>query len=143
MWNIQNGHNLHRLQRVEEAEVTCLLPLRENTYLSVGWNRKIIVYDVTSAKKTLVPAGESWGGGHLHSEDILAADYCPSLGLLVTASYDGEIIVWNTDTQRVFVYLRRCPPGRRCAAPQASQMTARCTKESAQTPRPRTSGDCG
>ncbi|KAM3922899.1 cilia- and flagella-associated protein 337-like [Leptodactylus fuscus] len=109
MWNIQNGHHLHRLQALEESEVTRILPLKEHRFLSVGWNRKIIVYDVTKIENTYVPADESWRGGHLHKEDILDADYCPLLGLLVTASYDGEIIVWNTETQRMFLYLRRCP----------------------------------
>ncbi|XP_069604801.1 cilia- and flagella-associated protein 337-like [Ranitomeya imitator] len=108
IWNIQNGHNLHRLQPVAEAEVTCVIPVSDQKYLSVGWNRKIIVYDVTRAKDTHVPADESWKDGHLHKEDILSADYCPSLGLLVTGSYDGEIIVWNTETQRRFLYLRQC-----------------------------------
>ncbi|KAM4663576.1 cilia- and flagella-associated protein 337-like [Discoglossus pictus] len=108
IWNVQNGHNLHKLQPVEEAEVTCILQLKEQTFLSVGWNRKIVVYDVTKMQNTYVPANDSWRGGHLHQEDILTADFCPSLGLLATASYDGEIIVWNTETQRIYIYLRRC-----------------------------------
>ncbi|XP_075034068.1 cilia- and flagella-associated protein 337-like [Mixophyes fleayi] len=106
IWNIQNGHNLHRFQPVEEAEVTCVLPVKEKKFLSVGWNRKIVIYDITKTENMYVPADESWKGGHLHREDILAADYCPSLGLLVTASFDGEIIVWNTETQRMYLYLR-------------------------------------
>ncbi|KAM8945715.1 LOW QUALITY PROTEIN: cilia- and flagella-associated protein 337-like [Pelodytes ibericus] len=108
VWNVQNGHNLHRLQPVEEAEVTCVLPLRDQTFLSVGWNRKIVMYDVTNTENMYVSADSSWKGGHPHKEDILTADFCPSLGLLVTGSFDGEIIVWNTETQRVYIYLRKC-----------------------------------
>ncbi|XP_077316835.1 cilia- and flagella-associated protein 337-like isoform X3 [Lithobates pipiens] len=109
IWNIQNGHNLHRLQPVEEVEVTGVLALREHTVLSVGWNRKIVTYNVTKTENMYVPAKEGWKGGHLHKDDIMAADYCPSLGLLVTASFDGEIIVWNVETQRLYLYLRKCP----------------------------------
>ncbi|XP_053308771.1 WD repeat-containing protein on Y chromosome-like [Spea bombifrons] len=109
IWNIQNGHNLHRLQPVDEAEVTCVLPLGDQRLLSVGWNRKIILYDTTNTENMYVTANASWKGGHQHKEDILTADFCPSLGLLVTASFDGEIIVWNTETQRVYVYLRERP----------------------------------
>ncbi|XP_018431164.1 PREDICTED: WD repeat-containing protein on Y chromosome-like, partial [Nanorana parkeri] len=109
IWNMQNGHNLHRLQTVEGSEVTCVLALREQTFLSVGWNRKIITYDITQSKNMYVPANESWKGGHVHTNDIMAADYCPSLGLLVTASFDGEMIVWNVETQKLYRYLRRRP----------------------------------
>uniref|UniRef100_A0A8C5R5F8 EF-hand domain-containing protein n=1 Tax=Leptobrachium leishanense TaxID=445787 RepID=A0A8C5R5F8_9ANUR len=112
VWNIQNGHNLHRLQPVEEAEVTCVLPLRDQTFLSVGWNRKIVLYDITNVENLYVSADAMWRGGHPHKEDILTADFCPSLGLLVTGSFDGEIIVWNVETQRVYLYLRKCPHNR-------------------------------
>ncbi|KAM4034908.1 cilia- and flagella-associated protein 337-like [Anomaloglossus baeobatrachus] len=105
--NIQNGDNLHRLQPVEETEVTGVFPLNDQKYLTVGWNRKIIVYDVNRVEDTHVPADDSWKGGHLHKEDVLSADYCPSLGLLVTACYDGEIIVWNVQTQQRLLYLRQ------------------------------------
>ncbi|XP_040187600.1 WD repeat-containing protein on Y chromosome-like isoform X2 [Rana temporaria] len=110
IWNIQNGHNLHRLQPVGEGEeVTRVLSLRENTVLSVGWNRKIVTYNVANTEKMYVPPDEGWKGGHLHKDDIMAADYCPSLGLLVTASFDGEIIAWNVETQRLYLYLRKRP----------------------------------
>ncbi|KAM4691166.1 LOW QUALITY PROTEIN: cilia- and flagella-associated protein 337-like [Rhinophrynus dorsalis] len=112
IWNVQNGLNLHRLEPVEEVEVTCVLPLKEQKYLSVGWNRKIVIYDVTKIDNMYIPANDSWGAGHLHKEDILSVDFCPSLGLLVTASFDGEIIVWNTETQRLYLYLRKCDRAR-------------------------------
>ncbi|XP_068118293.1 cilia- and flagella-associated protein 337-like [Hyperolius riggenbachi] len=112
VWNIQNGHNLHRLQPTDEAEVTCVLPLRDHKFLSAGWNRKIVTYDISNTEKFSVLGDDSWKGGHLHKDDILAADYCPSLSLLATASFDGEIIIWNPETQRLYLYLRRCPPDR-------------------------------
>ncbi|MEE6506938.1 hypothetical protein FKM82_007907 [Ascaphus truei] len=70
IWNVQNGHNLHRLQAVEDAEVTCILPLREHKFLTVGWNRKIVIYDTTQMEtpssdgsSLLARADEKgWGG---------------------------------------------------------------------------------
>ena len=46
MWNFQNGHNLHKLEPVEEAEVTGILQLPDKkVFLTVGWNQKIVTYD--------------------------------------------------------------------------------------------------
>nr|XP_015211450.1 PREDICTED: WD repeat-containing protein on Y chromosome-like isoform X2 [Lepisosteus oculatus] len=109
VWNIQNGHNLHKLEAIAEAEVTGVICFQDNKLLTVGWNRKLALYSITDPGKTYVPADLSWKGGQVHSDDILAVDYCPSLGLLATASFDGELIVWTLDTQRSFVYLRRAP----------------------------------
>ncbi|XP_069460663.1 cilia- and flagella-associated protein 337-like [Ambystoma mexicanum] len=112
VWNIQNGHNLHRLEAVEEAEVTAIIPLRDSTFLTGGWSRRIVTYDLSQSENLHVAADRSWRGGQLHREDILAADYCPVLGLLATASFDGEIIVWKTETQRLYLYLRKVTPRR-------------------------------
>ncbi|XP_031750588.1 WD repeat-containing protein on Y chromosome isoform X2 [Xenopus tropicalis] len=112
IWNIQNGHNLHQLEPVEDAEITCIVASQENVFLTVGWNRKIVTYDIPKTNEVYVPANHSWKGGQLHQEDILTADFCPSLGLLATASFDGEIILWNAETQRLYLYLRQCPQAR-------------------------------
>ena len=46
VWNFQNGHNLHKLEPVSEAEVTGILPYFDRKMiLAVGWGRKIIRYD--------------------------------------------------------------------------------------------------
>lgn len=46
MWNFQNGHNLHKLEPVDESEVTGVLSLVEKEYmLTVGWSRTITKYD--------------------------------------------------------------------------------------------------
>ncbi|XP_019371875.1 PREDICTED: WD repeat-containing protein on Y chromosome-like isoform X1 [Gavialis gangeticus] len=109
VWNIQNGHNVHQLEVVDEAEVTGLVVLQSRTLLAVGWSRKIVLYHFWEPGALFVTATCSWKGGQLHKEDILAVDYCPALGLLATASFDGEIIVWNSESQRVFLYLRETP----------------------------------
>ena len=46
VWNFQNGHNLHKLEPEEEAEVTGIVPLVDmKIIIAVGWSRKITVYD--------------------------------------------------------------------------------------------------
>lgn len=46
MWNFQNGHNLHKLEAIAEAEVTGIMPLLDKKIiLSVGWSRQITIYD--------------------------------------------------------------------------------------------------
>ncbi|XP_072501621.1 cilia- and flagella-associated protein 337-like isoform X10 [Notamacropus eugenii] len=107
VWDIQRGHILHKLEMVEDVEVTGVVPVRKHVFLTVGWNRKIILYDCSKTEALYVPADKSWKGGQLHKEDILAVDYCPSLDLLATASFDGEIIVWKVETQRPHHYVRK------------------------------------
>nr|XP_005283176.2 WD repeat-containing protein on Y chromosome-like isoform X1 [Chrysemys picta bellii] len=112
VWHIQTGHNLHQLEVVEEAEVTGLVALRDQSLLTVGWNQKIVLYDFCEPEALYVTAHPSWKGGQLHKEDILTVDYCPSLGLLASASFDGEIIMWDVESQSVYLYLRQAQPER-------------------------------
>lgn len=53
-----------------------------------------------------VKADVSWKGGQRHEEDILASAYSPSLGLFVTASFDGEICVWSLEKESLYCQLR-------------------------------------
>ncbi|XP_034646268.1 WD repeat-containing protein on Y chromosome-like isoform X2 [Trachemys scripta elegans] len=112
VWHIQTGHNLHQLEVVEEAEVTGLVALQDQSLLTVGWNQKIVLYDFCEPEALYVTAHPSWKGGQLHKEDILTVDYCPSLGLLASASFDGEIIMWDVESQSVYLYLRQAQPER-------------------------------
>ncbi|KAK6478273.1 hypothetical protein HHUSO_G20561 [Huso huso] len=101
VWNVQNGHNLYKLESVAEAEVTRVLCYQDHKFLAVGWSRQLALYNTTDHRNTYVMADLSWRGGQLHKEDILAADSCPVLELLATASFDEDIIAWNTETQQV------------------------------------------
>jgi WD40 repeat protein len=47
-----------------------------------------------------------WKGGQEHSDDILAAAFLPP-NTLATASYDGEIILWNTNSEQASRRLRQ------------------------------------
>ncbi|XP_060573290.1 WD repeat-containing protein on Y chromosome-like isoform X4 [Ruditapes philippinarum] len=107
VWNFQNGHNLHKLEAVAEAEVTGIMPLVDKkVILSVGWSRQITIYDDSDPDSMYLQAQKNWKGGQLHKDDILTIDFCPP-NLLCTASFDGEIIVWDVETEKIFVRLRK------------------------------------
>lgn len=53
-----------------------------------------------------VTANNGWKGGQLHQDDILTIDYCPP-NYVVTGGFDGEIIVWDLETEKVFARLRK------------------------------------
>ncbi|XP_076809582.1 cilia- and flagella-associated protein 337-like isoform X1 [Clavelina lepadiformis] len=105
VWNFQNGNCLHELEAVEEAEVTGILSFQERNILSVGWSRKIAIYDDSDPDATNVGAKTKWKGGQLHEDDILAVAHGPP-NLLATGSYDGCILVWNEETQQLYIPLR-------------------------------------
>ncbi|KAK3593630.1 hypothetical protein CHS0354_025521 [Potamilus streckersoni] len=110
VWNFQNGHNLHKLEPVAEAEVTGIYPHTDRkVIIAVGWSRKMAIYDDADPDNMYVPAQCNWKGGQLHQDDILTMDYCPP-NFLVTASFDGEIIVWDVETEKIFVRLRKGQP---------------------------------
>ncbi|KAK7112140.1 cilia- and flagella-associated protein 337-like isoform X2 [Littorina saxatilis] len=111
VWNFQNGHNLHKLEpAVGEAEVTGIMPiLDKKVILSVGWSRLLTVYDDADGDNVYVSAEYNWKGGQLHKDDILCCDYCPP-HYLATGGFDGEIIVWDLETEKVFARLRKGQP---------------------------------
>ena len=53
-----------------------------------------------------LPPMHHWKGGQIHKDDILTIDFCPP-NLLCTASFDGEIIVWDVETEKIFIRLRK------------------------------------
>ncbi|XP_059147520.1 WD repeat-containing protein on Y chromosome-like [Physella acuta] len=110
VWNFQNGHNLHKLEAVGENEITGIVQLPEKkVILTVGWNQKIVTYDDSDADSMNLAANVTWKGGQLHKDDILTVDFAPP-NFLATASFDGEIIVWEADTEKIYVRLRKGQP---------------------------------
>ncbi|KAL5017844.1 hypothetical protein ScPMuIL_003566 [Solemya velum] len=110
VWNFQNGHNLQCLEPVAEAEVTGVMPLADrNIILAVGWSRLITSYDNSDPDNMYLKATTAWKGGQLHQDDILSIDFCPP-NFLATSSFDGEIIVWNLETEKIFVRLNKGSP---------------------------------
>nr|XP_022317228.1 WD repeat-containing protein on Y chromosome-like isoform X7 [Crassostrea virginica] len=107
VWNFQNGHNLHKLESVSEAEVTGIYPCAERKIIiSVGWSRKIAEYDDSDPDNMYIPANLGWKGGQIHQDDILSMDHAPP-NYLATGGYDGEIAVWDTETEKMFLRLRK------------------------------------
>ena len=69
---------------------------------------KLFVCIVLKAHKSLLLLLQNRG----HKEDILAVAQCPNIHLLATASYDGQVIVWNMVSGHIFAFLDAgCPPG--------------------------------
>uniref|UniRef100_A0A3Q1G4A1 Uncharacterized protein n=2 Tax=Acanthochromis polyacanthus TaxID=80966 RepID=A0A3Q1G4A1_9TELE len=54
-----------------------------------------------------VRADMSWKSSGVHKSDILAVCQCSALGLVATASYDGEVVVWRLETQGPVLHLQR------------------------------------
>jgi len=106
VWNFQNRNLLHKLESVGDAEVTGVASFQDNTIIAVGWNRKIVLYDDSDQDVVNKKAMVNWKGGQLHQDDILCMAHTKAPNLLVTGSYDGNIFVWNDETQQVFVQLR-------------------------------------
>uniref|UniRef100_A0A8B9S9B3 Uncharacterized protein n=1 Tax=Apteryx owenii TaxID=8824 RepID=A0A8B9S9B3_APTOW len=83
IWNYNNGHCLHTLKREGKCDEIC-----DCTYAEVnrikGEDEQFFLHGFFSI------CIQTQG----HKEDILCVAHCPPT-LLATASYDGEIIVWN------------------------------------------------
>ncbi|ESO83976.1 hypothetical protein LOTGIDRAFT_108617 [Lottia gigantea] len=110
VWNFQNGHNLHKLEAAADAEVTGILPiLDKRVIMAVGWSQQITVYDDSDQDNMYIPASNDWKGGQIHKEDILAIDKC-SPSFIATGSFDGEIIIWDIETEKLFIRLRKGQP---------------------------------
>ncbi|CAF3496897.1 unnamed protein product [Rotaria socialis] len=120
IWNSANGLNLHILPSVEDAEITGIL-FTDKGVITVGWSRKIVKYpdiisedradDQKNASELVLPKADlSWRGLQIHRDDILCMEnLIPISNIMCTASYDGEINVWSTDTEKLIICLRKAP----------------------------------
>ncbi|XP_069547371.1 cilia- and flagella-associated protein 337-like [Brachyistius frenatus] len=112
VWNLLNGLNLHKLEPVTDTEVTGLTCLHDNQLLAVGWSQRIAQYNISGWKDLNVKADMSWKSSSVHKSDILAVCQCSALGLVATASYDGEVVIWRLETQGPLHHLQRETEGR-------------------------------
>ncbi|XP_066456795.1 cilia- and flagella-associated protein 337 isoform X1 [Eleutherodactylus coqui] len=108
IWDF-NGHCHHKLNagRDRTVEISQILVLKR-TILVVGWAREITVFRLNTFTQYLVQPSE-WKGGVQHHDDILCAAFLPPQSL-VTGSYDGEMIVWNNNTENASRKLHPDPP---------------------------------
>ncbi|XP_052213945.1 WD repeat-containing protein 49-like isoform X3 [Dreissena polymorpha] len=97
IWDF-NGHCYHELECSggQPADVGQIVNLKRSTVV-VGWAKYIAVFRDTSFRQHHVQPAD-WKGGQEHSEDILCAAFQPP-SCLATGSYDGEIVIWNTNSE--------------------------------------------
>ncbi|XP_070783771.1 cilia- and flagella-associated protein 337 [Enoplosus armatus] len=107
VWNLLNGLNLHKLEPVTNSEVTGLTCLHDNQLLAVGWSQRMAQYNIAAAKDLYVRADMSWKSSGVHKSDILAVCQCSALGVVATASHDGEVVIWRLETQGPVLHLQR------------------------------------
>ncbi|XP_062860513.1 WD repeat-containing protein 49-like [Trichomycterus rosablanca] len=104
VWDF-NGHCLHKLNvgGNVEVEITQILLLKTKV-LVFDWDRMIGVFRMNAFSQYYVQMSE-WRGGVQHRDDVLCAAFHPPQ-TLVTGSRDGEIIVWNNNTENVLHKLK-------------------------------------
>ena len=64
------------------------------------------MHAIESFQNMYIPANLGWKGGQIHQDDILSMDHAPP-NYLATGGYDGEIAVWDTETEKMFLRLRK------------------------------------
>ncbi|XP_067095118.1 WD repeat-containing protein on Y chromosome-like [Osmerus mordax] len=96
LWNFNNGALLSEISLVDDQEVTGIIYINERIYVS-GWGKKVMWY--LDAKEEDEIEYRVWN--QYHSEDIYSM-HAHSSKMLVTASYSGDIIVWNIDSGQAF-----------------------------------------
>ncbi|XP_051934207.1 WD repeat-containing protein 49-like isoform X2 [Hippocampus zosterae] len=98
VWDF-NGRCLHRMNVAlgKAAAISHMLLLR-TSLLVMGWQRMLTVFRRHAFSKFHVDPSE-WKGGVHHRAEVLCAAFQPPQ-TLVTGSRDGEIIVWNNDTEK-------------------------------------------
>uniref|UniRef100_A0A8C9M977 Uncharacterized protein n=1 Tax=Panthera tigris altaica TaxID=74533 RepID=A0A8C9M977_PANTA len=80
--------------------------------IAVGWDRRINVYfDAPCDFHHFWKPQPHWQDdlNHGHKEDILCVAQCPPF-LLVTSSYDGEVIIWNVISGHIYCKLNTPSP---------------------------------
>ncbi|KAJ3325279.1 hypothetical protein HDU76_013215 [Blyttiomyces sp. JEL0837] len=112
MWNFHNGQLLRELVKGDRSEVTGIIcmDMNDDQFIAVtGWNRKVTLFrDETSQTKLLpyaVYPSPSDPQGYWHKDDIISIGFCKP-NILVTGSYDGEIVVSNIQSGHIMHRLR-------------------------------------
>ncbi|XP_074661966.1 cilia- and flagella-associated protein 337-like isoform X2 [Tubulanus polymorphus] len=96
IWDF-NGHCYQTLECAggDPCELGQVIVLKRSL-LVIGWTRYITVFRPPFRDFHVEPA--DWKGGQEHQDDILAVAFSPP-HTLATGSYDGEIIIWNTNSE--------------------------------------------
>ncbi|XP_010785611.1 WD repeat-containing protein 49-like [Notothenia coriiceps] len=104
VWDF-NGRCLHRMNAGlgRSVDISQVLLLRRSV-LVMGWDRMFTVFRLHSFSQSYVEPSE-WKGGVQHRSNVLCAAFQPPQ-TLVTGSYDGEIIEWNSSTENALKKLQ-------------------------------------
>ncbi|GFO26515.1 WD repeat-containing protein 49 [Plakobranchus ocellatus] len=97
VWDF-NGHCYHTLECSggQPADVGQILVMKRSVVV-VGWAKYIAVFRNSAFREFHVQPSD-WKGGQEHAEDILCCSFT-SPNTLATGSYDGEVILWNTNSE--------------------------------------------
>ncbi|XP_029964656.1 WD repeat-containing protein 49-like [Salarias fasciatus] len=126
VWDF-HGRCLHRMNAGlgRSVDISQILLLK-SSILVMGWQRMFAVFRLHSFSQSLVEPSE-WKGGVQHRGDVLCAAFQPP-HTLVTGSYDGEIIMWNSSTEKALKKLRPQPEHEGHARQQDSDSCAAVTR---------------
>ncbi|KAI4884075.1 hypothetical protein NFI96_030672 [Prochilodus magdalenae] len=100
LWNFNNGALLEQLPLVDNSEITGILYINDRIYVS-GWSKRVVSYLDLKDGNTEMDYNV-WN--QYHTEDIYSMDVYGNK-LLVTGSYNGDIILWNIDSRQAFCRL--------------------------------------
>ncbi|KAI9207639.1 WD40-repeat-containing domain protein [Polychytrium aggregatum] len=110
MWNYNNGQRLHEFMKLDGGEIAAItyIHLNERPMIAAtGWNRRVSLFVDDFESYTLHESEtfpdrqqQAW-----HKDDIVSMEFSPP-NLLATASYDGEIILFNVQSGHVLHRLR-------------------------------------
>ncbi|XP_048251647.1 WD repeat-containing protein 49-like isoform X1 [Haliotis rufescens] len=105
VWDF-NGHCYHSLECSggQPADVGQILVLKRSV-LVVGWAKFVTVFRNSAFRDYHVQPSD-WKGGQEHVEDILCGSF-QSPNVLATGSYDGEVVVWNTNSEQASRHLNQ------------------------------------
>ncbi|KAK6303613.1 hypothetical protein J4Q44_G00260670 [Coregonus suidteri] len=102
LWNFNNGALLATLPILNDNEVTGVIYINQRIYVS-GWSKRVMWY--LDVKEDMEMEYRIWN--QYHAEDIYSM-HAHGNKMLVTASYSGDIIVWNIDSGRAFCRFNAC-----------------------------------
>ncbi|XP_032197663.1 WD repeat-containing protein 49 isoform X2 [Mustela erminea] len=95
-------HHTLNVGREGAVDISQILVLKK-TILVTCWERAIMVFRLQNFNQFFIQP-EKWKGGIQHHDSILCAAFLPPQ-TLVTGSYDGEIILWNNNTENAHCVL--------------------------------------
>ncbi|XP_041849842.1 LOW QUALITY PROTEIN: WD repeat-containing protein 49-like [Melanotaenia boesemani] len=124
VWDF-SGHCLHRMNAGlgRAVDISQVLLLRRSI-LVMGWKRMLTVFHMHSFSRSIVEPFE-WNGGVQHRGSILCAAFQPPQ-TLVTGSVDGEIIVWNSNSEKALKKLQQDTNHKDCKKQQGGADLVSC-----------------